>query len=79
MVAKFKDLECKQNFLFKKYEKRSLLSREVGLNVSADQQLYIRDQLTNYKMKLYREARIIKEKYNYKYLWMKNAKIYLRK
>lgn len=79
MIVNFKTLDAKSEFLLKKKEKRSLLSKEVGLNLAPDHQLYIREQLTPFKMLLFKRAREIKLKFKFEFLWIKGTKICLRK
>lgn len=78
MIVKFINEEKKDEFLRKKKSKGSLLSTELGLNTNTDQQIYIRDQLTPFKMNLFREARM-KDTLNFKFLWMNGPNICLRK
>lgn len=79
MIVTFNNEEKKIEFMEKKKSKGSLMSNEVGLNSGTDQQIYIRDQLTQFKMKLFREARILKDSLNFKFLWMNGSNICLRK
>lgn len=53
LIVKFKNNQSKMEILEKKKKKRTLFSREVGLNVGSDQQIYIREQLTNFKRNLF--------------------------
>lgn len=62
----------------KKKTKRSLFANEIGLNTAPDRQIYIRDHLTTFKMKLFQEAKKIKYNLEFKYLWVKNSRIFLR-
>lgn len=79
MLVKFNTYEAKMDFITKKKEKQSLLCSEISLNTSSDKQVYVRDHLTSFKINIFKQAREFKEKYNYKYLWLKNSNIFLRK
>lgn len=77
-LVQFKTNAAKMNLLLKKKEKKSLMVNEIGLNVSLDRQIFIRDHVTKYKMDLFQECREIKLKYNFKYLWMNGSTILMR-
>lgn len=73
-------IKAKQEIIDKKklnYSK--LFTHSIGLNNTNNHQIYIRDHLTSYKLQLYRSAKFVKDKYKFKYLWVKEGRIFLRK
>lgn len=79
LLVKFKSINAKEEIISKKKQKRTLLCNEIGLNTSADKQIYIRDHVTSFKMGLFNECKAIKNKLNWEYLWMDGSKILMRK
>lgn len=79
LLVKFKTIDSKNEFMNKKYKKRSLLCSEIGLNTSSDKQIFVRDHLTPFRLSIFKYAREFKEKHNYQFVWLKNSIIYLRK
>lgn len=79
ILVTFKNIEHKHEIINKKKQKKSLFTYEAGINSSRDDQIYIRDHLTSYKMNLFKEAKELKQLLNIKYLWMSGTRILLRK
>lgn len=77
LKMKFNNIETKHEILEKKKYKRTLLSYEVGLNTAPDQQIYIREELTNFKRLFFKEGISLKELLHFKFLWANDSKIYI--
>lgn len=78
LLVAFKNYQHKNDFMNKKKIKKSLLTKEIGLNTSSDQIVYIRDHVTQFKMKLFQECKKLKRKYLLKHLWMSGSNILIR-
>ena len=46
--------------------------------VNNNRKIYINDYLCPYKKQLFEEAKKLKEKFNFKYVWNKNGNLFLR-
>lgn len=79
MLVTFKNISDKVEFMERKKNKKTIFTHEIGLNTPSDQQIFFRDHLTRNKMKLFDDARKIKEKFKLKYLWIKDTSILIRK
>lgn len=79
MIVKFKRNEDKKELMEKKKSKKSIFTFELGLNTNRDDQIYIRDHVTSFKMNLFRETKILKDQLKFKHLWMNETRILLRK
>lgn len=81
IIVKFKSTISKTELMNKKRNRGTIFVKELeGCDGSpADKQIFIRDQLTPLNQSLFREARTIKNNYNYTYLWFKTSKVCLRK
>lgn len=79
LLVKFKNINAKLEIKQKKKEKRSLFVNEIGLNSGSDKQIFIRDHVTQYKKNLFNECRVVKSTYDFKFLWMDNSRILIRK
>lgn len=79
MLVTFKNYSDKIDFMIKKKNKKSIFTREINLNSTADHQVFIRDHVTSFKMKLFNDCRKLKEQFNFRHLWMNGTGILLRK
>lgn len=80
--VKLSSVELKNNILEQMRKKKVLSTRDLDVLLPQnhpEQRIYIMHQLTSFQTHLYREAKIIKSKFNYKYLWCKSGQIFLRK
>jgi regulator of replication initiation timing len=55
-----------------------LFLNQIGFNENNEKQLFLRENITISKRKLYAKAKEFKEKCCFKFLWIKNGKIHLR-
>lgn len=81
--VKFATLSSKEHVINKKASKKSLTVREINLRIEDDtnvndNQIFFRDELTAFQLQLYRESKSIKDNHHFKYLWVKNQRIFLR-
>lgn len=79
ILVEFKTNAAKREVINKKKVKKSLLVNEIGLNSSAERQIFIREHVTNYKMNLFNECRELRNQYDFKYLCMNGTSILMRK
>lgn len=84
IIIKFKTLNAKQEVLKKKKDKQTLTVRQLGIfeenhHQMRDNLIFFRDQLTPFKLQLFREAKLLKMKHDIKFLWIKNSKLFMRK
>ncbi|XP_046688637.1 uncharacterized protein LOC124374476 [Homalodisca vitripennis] len=77
IIVKFVSRLDKEEFLRKRRVKSSFSTRHMNLGV--DQPVYINESLTLTRRKLLGEARRLKREKNYKFLWVRNGKIFLRR
>lgn len=61
----------------KKKENKSIFSGEFQseLYLEHDTPIYIRDNITNFKMKLFKKCKDISQKYNIQFLWINESQI----
>lgn len=81
-LVKLNNIDLKNNILTQMRKKKSLTTKELDVCLPInhpEQRIFIMHHLTKFQSQLYREAKNIKIKYNYKYLWCKDGNIYLRK
>lgn len=77
-VVRCKSHLTKQNLLTKS-KKARIFTDDLNLSNGSNKQVFMMHHLTALQSKLYYEAKLIKIKYNFKYLWISNGKIMLRK
>lgn len=75
--VKFVRSQDKEEFMRLKRVKRNLSTRH--LDLTTDQQIYINECLTPTRRQLLKEAKAFKKEEHYKYLWIREGKILLRK
>lgn len=78
IIVFFKDMAKRDGFLSAARAHRGISTAKIGLNGS-DNLIYVNEHLTNSRKKIFYTAKNFKSNNNYKYLWTKNGKIYLRK
>lgn len=79
--VKCQSIKLKQ-LIFSKKLTHPLTVRMLGINNHDsinDNLIYFRDELSSYKLQLYRESKALKTKHNVKHLWIKNCTIFMRK
>lgn len=85
---KLKSNAAKKEIMNKKSTKRSLTVQELDMSNTnehlnnlnlQDNQIFFRDQLTQYQLQLFRASKELKIKYSFKYLWFKNNTLLIRK
>ena len=77
IVVKFVRKFDKEELMRKRRLKRNFSTRHMGLKLDAP--VYINDSLSPGRKKLFATAREYKKTNGYKYLWIRNGKILLRK
>lgn len=75
VIAKFSSVQPKKEFLKVKKAKRDI--KDFG--VDGMEQLFLNENLTNYRRDVFFEARAAKQKKSFKYLWTANGNIYMKK
>lgn len=76
IIVQFKDRESKEKILANRRVK--VKSKEVT-NGTSDNMIYINEHLTQQNKLIFWEARQKCREYNYRYVWTKNGKIFVRK
>lgn len=77
VIVKFVRRFDKEKFLTMKRQKKDLTTRHLGF--ASDTPVYINEALCPARRRLYAQARQIKKEKHYKYIWLRNGKILLRK
>lgn len=80
-IVKLKNVELKNNILAQTKKHKTLSCKDLDVSLPVNhpmQRIFVMHYLTSFQSKLYHEAKNIKLKYNYKFLWCKNGQIYLR-
>lgn len=77
IVVKFVRRMDKEEMLRKRRVKRTLSTRHMGMNT--DLPVYINESLTKKRRQLFNAARKVKNEKKYKYLWVRNGKLFMRK
>lgn len=79
LLVKFKNFESKSEMVQKRKKKQTLFVNEIELNTNNDTQIYFRDHVTPFKNTLFKECRELKDELTFKFLWMRDTQILLRK
>lgn len=77
LIVKFVRRFDKEELLKQRRVKRNLSTRHIGR--SDDRPIYINESLTPTRRRLYAMARRIQKEKDFKFLWVRNGKIFLRK
>lgn len=79
IIVKFVRRIDKEELLRKRRVKRTLSTRHMTLAEPSDHPVYINEALTPTRRRLLAEARRIKREKEYKFLWVRGGKIFMRK
>lgn len=77
IIVKFVRRTDKEKFLQKRRVKRTLSTRHLGR--SDDRPIYVNESLSPARRRLHALARRFQKEENYKFLWVRNGRIFLRK
>lgn len=80
-IVKLKSIELQQTVLSQMRKIKTLHTKDLDIILPQNhpnQQIRIMQRLSKFQAHLYHEAKKIKTKFNYKYLWCKSGQIYLR-
>lgn len=77
IIVKFVRRLDKEEFLRKRRVKRNLSTRHMQMTM--DQAVYVNEALTPARRRLLAEARQVKKEHNFRHLWIRGGKIFLRK
>ena len=78
IVAKLKRRSLKDEIISGLRKQRGITTKDIGVP-GESRQIFVKDHLNPSNKKLLSECRSICKKYNYKYIWVKNCNIYVRK
>lgn len=78
IVISFKDLSKRDEFMAAARTNRGLTTTKLGINGN-ESFIFVNELLTMARKKLFYTAKVFKNANNYKYLWTRRGKIYLRK
>lgn len=79
ICAKFFSAACKRNIMSTKWDKKRNLNSGIFGNEFGNSRIFINDSLTSYNRALFKEASKLKSSHHYKYLWIRNSSILMRK
>lgn len=79
VCVKFISQKLKQNIMSKKFANKSKLTTTIFGEEHSNSNVYVNESLTSHTRALLKAARDIKNTKRYKYLWVRNASILLRK
>ena len=79
IIVKFVRKETKELFYTNRKHLRGKTTADLGLGRYSDNGLFISESLTQRNRMLFKECLAFKRKYNYKYIWTQQGRIYLRK
>jgi len=81
IIVKFINRGDQENFIKQRKLRPMLNATDVFKDIppSMNNAIFVNESLTPYNRKLYLEARIFKRENNYKYVWVKAGKIFLKK
>lgn len=77
IILSFKDINKRNNLLSSFRARRGIKLQEIGFK--SDNYFFINESLTNIRKKLFFTAKNFQKANNFKYLWTRNGKIYLKK
>jgi pimeloyl-CoA synthetase len=77
IVVKFVRRQMKEEILQKRRVKRTLSTRHLGL--ATDTPIYVNESLCPGRRRLFAAARVAKKEKGYKYLWIRNGSILMRR
>ncbi|XP_054259446.1 uncharacterized protein LOC128984177 [Macrosteles quadrilineatus] len=79
IIVKFTRRMTKDEILKRRRKKQDLSTRDVGYNDTPKETVYLNENLTSYRRKVLNAAKDLKKEMGFKYLWVRNGKILLRK
>ena len=79
IIVKFVRRETKELFYKSRKRLRGKTTADIGLGRFSNSGLFISESLTHRNKLLFKECLAFKRKYNYKYIWTQQGRIYLRK
>lgn len=79
LCVKFNSFVSKQNIMNKRFANKNKLNAGMFGSEFMDKKIYINESLTSYTRSLLKAANKVKESNHYKYLWMRNSTILMRK
>lgn len=77
IIVQFLSRQMKESIV-QKVKSTTITTKDLNIN-GIEKQIYVNDHLTTKKKELMYEARQLKKAKNYKFLWSKNGKIFIRK
>lgn len=77
IIISFKDIQKRNNLLSAFRARRGIKLSEIGFE--SDNYFFINESLTNIRKKLFYTAKTFQRTNNYKYLWTRNGRIFLKK
>lgn len=78
LVARFRSPEKRGEFLMAARDHRGITTEDMGLS-SSPSNIYIIERLTKYNREIFYKARIEAWRVKWKYVWVRNGKIYARR
>lgn len=79
IIVKFVRRLDKESLMKKRREKKDFSTRHLNLKTPSDDPVYVNESLSPMRRKLLAIARAFKKENNYKYIWLRNGNILLRK
>lgn len=79
IIVKFVRRETKELFYTNRKRLWGKTTADLGLGRYSDNRLFISESLTKRNKTLFKECLAFKKKYNFKYIWTQQGRIYLRK
>lgn len=79
LFIQFKSNKARDEFLEKKTTHKQLFLKQLGFSVLKDSQIFIREQLTLYRRKLYKSAQSLRTSHNFQYIWINRGRILVKK
>lgn len=79
LQVRLRDRATKEEILTRFRTRQQLFAKEVDYNVADNKRIFIREELTRFQAGIFRKALQFKSENNFKFLWVKNNNIYLKK
>lgn len=76
IIVQVKSRPLRDNFVKAAIKKKFKLS---DLGIASTGNVYVSEHLTSHRAKLYYEARMLRKNHNYKYVWIRGGKVFLKK
>jgi len=78
MLVEFRSHESKKMLMTSKKHYKQLFAKNLGLKTENNNEIYIRNHLTNFQTHLYFQTKHFKNTHNFRFLWTKDGRILLR-